>query len=379
MTTKVASGSLGSVLVIGGCGFIGFHIVSLLSSDPDCSTVSVVSRNPAQNRLDGVSYYTGDINSSDDIRKLLADVKPQVIFNTASPRAVDAANTYEDHHRVSVNGTKNLLACAAAAPSVKALVYTSTAAIAKGLQHFNIDETAPLWDQTSKAIPYFKAKALADTLVREANTPPGHSGKSLRTATLRLPMVYGERDGQYIPGQLKALQAGQTGMQLGDGKNLCEPVYVGNVATAHVLAAKALLASTTSTADSSRPKVDGEAFLISDGDPQPFWDFSRRTWRHAGDTTEPESIKVIPAWLALFMAGALEWAFFIFTLGQVKPPLNISRLYIRYAVYNFTYNIDKAKTRLGYRPVVDHDGHLKRSIAWELENHGEKYEGLKVV
>ena len=376
MTPQSATMSLGPVLVVGGCGFIGYHIVHLLLLEPECGPVSVVSRNPTLNCHEGALYYAGDITNQDSIQKLITDIKPRVIFHVVSARANDAAVTPDEHYNTSVQGTKNLLVCAAATPSVRALVYTSTAAVAKGYEHFNVDETAPLWEQNSKTIPYFKAKSLADTMVREANAPLAHDGQDLRTATLRLPMVYGERDNQYIPSQLAALQQGQTRVQLGNGKNLVEPVYVGNVATAHILTAKALLNSAT---DLTAPKVDGEAFLISDGDPQPFWDFSRRTWRHAGDTTKAEDVKVIPAWVALSTASTVEWMYRVFTFGQIRPPLNISRLYIQYTIYNTTYNITKARTRLGYHPVVGHDGHLRRSIQWELEHHGEKYKGLKAV
>lgn len=373
MASEAVPTSLGPVLVVGGCGFIGFHIVRHLLLEPDCGPISVLSRNPAINRLDGVSYHAGDINSPDAIPRLLSDIKPQVIFHVASPRANNAA---DEHFNTSVYGTKNLLACAVAAPSVRALVYTSSAAVARGYEHFSADETVPLWEQDSKTIPYFKAKALADVLVREANSPLDPQGRGLHTVTLRLSMVYGERDNQFIPGQLETVQAGQTKVQLGNGKNLVEPLYVGNAAAAHILAAKGLLASESNP---TSQKVDGEAFFISDGDPQPFWDYSRRTWRHAGDTTKPEEVTVVPAWIALSMASGLEWAYLIFTLGRKRPPLKVSRLYVQYTIYNTTYNIDKAKERLGYKPVVDHDGNLKRSVKWELENHGENYPRLKVV
>ena len=368
--------SLGPVIVTGGCGFIGFHLVSHLLSEPNIGPISVISRKPDQNRVNGVTYHAADINDENRLRELLAKIQPQVIFHAASPSASDPAITPEEHHTSIVLGTQKLLAIATSLPSVKAFIYTSTAAVARGYEHFDVDETAPLWDATSKTIPYFKAKAQADTLVREANTPMNAEGIGLMTCTLRLPLVYGERDTQYIPSQLNALRAGQTKIQLGKGQNKIQPVYAGNVADAHILAAKGLLASVKQP---KTPRVDGEAFLIHDGEPQPFWDFTRRTWRHAGDTTKPEEIRVIPGWLALGLASTVEWAFSIFTFGQKRPPLAMNRLYIQYTVYNTTYSIDKARKALGYSPVSDHDGNLKRSIEWELENHKEKWEGIRAV
>ena len=373
MTSRTSSRALGPALVIGGCGFVGFHIVIALLKDPTSGPVSVISRNPNSNRCERVSYYTGDIGNLDEIRKLLANIKPRVIFHAAAPRGDDTTVKPGDHHRISVEGTKNVIACAIESPTVKALVYTSTCAVSKGYQHFNIDESAPLWEQDSKTIPYFKTKALADTLIREANSPLDHQGKGLLTATLRLPWVYGERDSQAIPGMLKTAEEGQTKIQLGDNKNYVEPTYVGNAATAHLLTAKKLLESDNGSLD---PKVDGEAFHITDGDPQPFWTFSRMIWRAGGDTTTPDQVTIIPGWLALSMAHGIDWAYFLCTFGTVRPPLNMSPLYIQYTIYNATYDISKARTRLGYTPVVDKEGHLKSSVAWEFENHREKYKRL---
>ena len=153
---------------------------------------------------------------------------------------------------------------------VDALLKDPTCAVSKGYQHFSIDETTPFWEQDSKTIPYFKAKALADTLIREANSPLDRQGRGLLTATLRLALVYGERDNQFIPGMLKTAGEGQTKIQLRANEGLVEPTHVGNIATAHFLAAKKLLESESGSLD---PKVDGEAFHITDGDPQPFWTF----------------------------------------------------------------------------------------------------------
>lgn len=373
MASKASSIALGPAVVIGGCGFVGYHVVQALLKEPTCASVSVISRSPSSNRCEGVSYYTGDIGDLDEIRELLAAIKPRIIFHAAAPRAGDPAVRPGDHYNISVEGTKNVLTCATESPTTKALVYTSTCAVSKGYQHFNINETAPLWDQDSKTIPYFKTKALADILTREANSPINNEGRGLLTATLRLPFVYGERDNQTIPGMLKTAEEGQTKIQLGDNMNLIEPTYIGNVATAHILAATKLLESESVTLN---PRVDGEAFHITDGDPQPFWTFARMIWETAGDETTSDQITTVPGWLALLMARGLEWAFFLCTLGTIRPPLTASPLYIQYTIFNSTYNISKARIRLGYKPVVDKEAHLKSSVAWEFENHAEKYTKL---
>lgn len=88
------------------------------------------------------------------------------------------------------------------------------------------------------------------------------------------------------------------------------------------------------------------------------------------DSHNSNQVTTIPGWLALSMAHAIDWACLLCTLGRVRPPLTMSPLYVQYMIYNATYDISKARTRLGYSPVVDKEGHLKSSVTWEFENHG---------
>lgn len=124
-------------------------------------------------------------------------------------------------------------------------------------------------------------------------------------------------------------------------------------------------------------RVDGEVFLVNDDKPIPFWEFCRIIWRQAGDDTKFEEVIIIPAWLALRVAFIIEWSFKIFTLGKVQPPIEASRLAIRSTMYNYTYSIEKARKRLGFNSVGDHEENLKLSMKWELKSNPEKWKDLK--
>lgn len=188
------------------------------------------------------------------------------------------------------------------------------------------------------------------------------NSEALRTASLRLCLIYGERDNQFVPGLLGAYYSKQTGVQLGDNKNCLDTVSAENAALAHILAAKALL-------DPSKApgKVAGEAFNITDGNSIPFWDLSRLVWNAAGDTTSLKDVKVIPAWLAMTMASTAELVYWTGTLGRKRPKM-VNRLVITHCVRNYTYSINKARKQLGYNPVPDLEAGIKRSVEWEIQN-----------
>ena len=149
---------------------------------------------------------------------------------------------------------------------------------------------------------------LLQTSVLEANNPR----KDFRTVCLRICSIYGERDQQMIPGTLQAFHQRRTHIQLGINANLFDILSATNATTVHILAAQCLLRTVQ---PGSKSKVDEEAFFITDGRPVFFWDFSRKIWKAAGDTTPQKTIKVIPVWFILSLAITVVWLCWIFTLG----------------------------------------------------------------
>jgi len=373
MTTKPPA--LGSVLVVGGCGCLGYHIVKNLLKTKGCGPVWVISRNPNRNLQEGAIYYPCDISNGKEISKRVQELQPNVIFHAAAPSAVNTISA-DEYYNTCVVGTENLLKSAFTTASVKAFVYTSSTRVFKGYNHINVDESFPLWDTNSKTLPYIRCKTLADDRVLQNNQIPDAHGHGVLTISLRPYLIYGECDYGLVPAHLDVVRAKRTNIQIGGGSNMISPSYAGNLAIAHILAAEKLL-DTISGVVHKDNRVDGEAFIINDDIPIPFWEFSRTIWRHAGDTTKSEDVKVIPAWIALGTVFIIEWLFKLCTLGHVQPPIHMTQLAIRNTVYNSTYNIGKARKRLGFKPVADHEKNLKLSVDWELQTNSEKWKELR--
>jgi sterol-4alpha-carboxylate 3-dehydrogenase (decarboxylating) len=349
------SGAIKSVLVTGGCGFLGAAIVRQLLDTPEGSptAVAVVSRNASssQHRDSRVTYHSADIANEEQVRSLFDKIKPEVVIHAASPSNSDWPNVLQ---RTNVFGTQVLLQCAAACPATRALVYTSSDSAIEPTTDLLTEENAKLYDDHHYHYHYGRTKAIAETLVLAANSA------ELRTTALRLPVVYGEGDRNFAPQLLESVRKNEHKMQLGSNKKLFEFIYVQKAAEAHVLAAKALLRT------SAGPKVDGEAFFITDGKPMPFFDFFRKACAAAGHPVAPEQVTTVPFWFVQFMASAGEWTYWIFTLGTKRPKL--LRQNIDHLDYGCHWSIEKAKERLGYSPVEDQDEAIKRSMDWAVEN-----------
>jgi sterol-4alpha-carboxylate 3-dehydrogenase (decarboxylating) len=297
------------------------------------------------------------------LRSLISRINPHIICNLAYPGDLAKPPVLKS---VIVDGTRNLLTCAQESGSVEAFIYTSTQHVAKMEQGNSItEESSHVWNHTDKGVnPYIFNKALAETMVLKANNPP-----SIRTTSIRVPGIYGEEHCVIIGGQIKRLRKGEHKIQVGNNESIFEAIYAPSAASAHVLAAKALLSAKN---DSKAPKVDGEAFFVSDDSPRRFWDFVYDVLAAAGDDTAGKNMKVVPFWVVFAMAYLGEWAYWVFTLGTKQPALRVSD--IRFLREGSQFSISKAKERLGYKPLFSQEEGIKRSVKWALEHESENVE-----
>ena len=174
------------------------------------------------------------------------------------------------------------------------------------------------------------SKALAEELVLSS------SRDGIKACVLRPSVICGEGDNQLLPSIHACIAKRETSYIIGDGHNLWDVTYVGNIADAHVLAAQNLLSTMTAA---------GEAFFIQNNEPIAFRDFSLAVWKHFGHI--PPFEIVIPAglaWFAGFLAECFTWmsgTTATLSRGSVRDACSV-----RYA------NGKKAEKILGYKARV---------------------------
>ncbi|KAF2201118.1 hypothetical protein GQ43DRAFT_394942 [Delitschia confertaspora ATCC 74209] len=352
--------SLGKVLVTGGCGFLGHHIVKLIVERHPATQVSVLDLRTELNRNSNtnVSYHNCDITSVGAVQQIFSKIQPDVVIHTAGANLI-AKN--EVHYKVNVDGTKNLLA-AAEKTGVKVFVYTSSASVIYNpkTELINADESWPLVMGKDQPEYYTHTKAIAEKAVLEANR--GETG--MLTCAIRPAGIFGEGDVQTLPKMVSAYQKGQNKFQVGSNNNLFDFSYVGNIAHGHLLAVQALLHTQKMmpTIPLDTEKVDGEAFFITNGQPVYFWDFARAVYHEAGDTLPLSSVWKMSQGLMYLIGAILEWLFWI--LG--KTP-NLTRQQVKYSCMTRYYSIKKAEKRLGYQPIVNLEEGVRRGVKYILQ------------
>lgn len=361
------------VLVTGGNGIVGSHVVEALLADGSFSRVVATHHRNREHQQANAVYHTCDVTSISQVKTLLDNVNPAVIIHTVSPGPFAPAKL---QYHVNFLATRQIVELSKQHPSIRALIYTSSVeAVDVGSTSDARPKTeneAVLNELRSGTSAYARTKGAADGLVLCSNAPPhlqANEGAckdyqgTLLTACLRIGGLYGERDEKTTMQLLRLANTFAARVQIGPNTSVQDWVYTKNVALAHVLAAKALLRDCPLY---SSTKVHGEAFYITDGLPMRFWDFSRKMLIQAGDKRlikdPPEKIITIPFEVMLCFAGFGELLYQVFTFGHRSPKM--SRHHFDFMKRGCWFSIEKARQRLGYMPICDTEEGIRRTVAW---------------
>lgn len=312
-----------TAFVTGGSGFIGGRLVERLVGEG--ATVRALARSEAAaERVAalGAEPVRGDIGD----RASLANAAngAEVAFHLAAH--LGEWGEWADFERGNVEGTRNVLAACAEA-GVRRFVHCGTeAALMAGEPLVQVDETAPL--RPDSRAPYPATKAQAEQAVRDA------SRDGFETVAVRPRFVWGKGDTTLLPEMIETIEAGKWAW-VGGGRNVTDTAHVDNVVEGLILGARM-----------GRP---GEAYFITDGDPVVFREFVTAMLETQG--VEPPS-RSLPAWTAAPMARLCEAAWKLLPL-KGDPPMTTFRSWL--LTQECTIDIAKARTELGYSPIVTHE------------------------
>lgn len=226
-----------TMLVTGGAGFIGSHIVEALVQRGDrvrvLDDLSTGRTEHLQAVLERIEFIQGDITDAEVVDRAVAGV--DCVFHHAALASVPLSLEHPERtHAVCATGTLNVLDRARRA-GVRRLVYAASSSAYGNQPTAAKRESDPL----SPISPYGAAK-LAGELYCQAFT----ASFGFETVALRYFNVFGPRqapDSPYsavIPLFFAALLAGRRPTIYGDGGQSRDFVDVGNVVQANLLAAE---------------------------------------------------------------------------------------------------------------------------------------------
>ena len=218
------------ILVTGGAGFIGSHLLQLLQGQQDVEVV--VYDNLSSGRREhvpkAIRLVEGDVRDAEGLARLFASEGFDSVVHLAAQTMVPYSLSHpEEDCQINLLGLINILECCRKY-AVKHIVFSSSAAV------YGDNLNIPLHEE-EKPMPtsaYGITKMASEHYLRMY-----HDLYGLDTTVLRFANVYGERQGAGGEGGVvsifcKLLAAGQGVTVFGNGEQTRDFVYAGDIAEA---------------------------------------------------------------------------------------------------------------------------------------------------
>ena len=220
------------ILVTGGAGFIGSHVVdALIERGNEVAIVDCLATGNRANLNPAAKFYEVDIGDAAAMGRVLAEFNPQVVDHHAAQISV-ALSSRDPAADALINVVGSLMVLEASrVAGVEHFVFAST-----GGALYGNPETVPADEATLIAplSPYGAAKASVETYLRMYYDTHGFSYTALRYANVFGPRQTPDGEAGVVAIFTNRMLKGEPPTIFGDGDQQRDFVYVGDVAKANI-------------------------------------------------------------------------------------------------------------------------------------------------
>lgn len=321
------------IALTGATGFLGGHLTRRLLDEGH--EMAILARDAGKARLfegNVVRTVVADITDRAAVAELVAgaDCVVHLVSNFRT-----ASGPPESYRRINVDGTRTVLEAAREA-GVRRFVHCSTIGVHGHVAHTPADEDAPF----NPGDLYQETKLEAEQLCRRMI-----SETDMEIVIVRPCSMYGPGDMRML--KMFRMLARRTFLMVGPCRENFHAVYIDDIVDGFLRAI-------------ATPGIGGETFIIGGDSYLTLKDYIQ---------TAAKAVGAPLPWLRLpygpFYAAAVVCESLCVPLG-IEPPLHRRR--VRFYKNNRAFNIEKAKEMLGYRPQVDLEEGMQRTVAWYREN-----------
>jgi nucleoside-diphosphate-sugar epimerase len=323
---------MSTILITGGNGFVGRHVISALQDRGDrVRVLALPGENVSWLQERGVAVYHGDIRAPESLAQPVHGA--DAVLHLAA--MMDVWRPVEDYRAVNVTGTENVCRAALAA-DVRRLVHMSSSSVYGVALGRPADESFPLAPFPD---PYPITKAEGDRLVQRMIAED-----HLPAVIIRPDQIFGPGDHLHFGTMADRLRSGH-GIIIGSGHNTMPFVYVTDIVRGLLLAL-------------DHDQAVGEAYNITNDQPLTQAQMLQAIAQEIG--ASPPRLHV--PYRALYAAGYLAERLAMLAPSRARPP--ITRLGVAFFGTDNRYAIGKARRELAYSPRVSLREGVRITAAW---------------
>lgn len=322
------------VLVTGATGFTGGHLARALEAAGH--QVRALVRVPSQAsdlEAGGIQLANGDVRDPAAIAAAVAKV--DVVYHIAAVyRQAGVSNeTYRAVNAVAVGRIVD----AAAAAGVRRVVHCSTVGVHGDVEHPPANEDAPL----KPGDIYQTTKLEGEELAREVGHRTG-----IQVTIVRPSGIYGPGDRRLL--KLFRGVARRRWITLGSGKIYYHLTYIDDLVAGIRLCGES-------------PAAANRTYILAGSEVTTLNELVDLTADVAGVRRPRVHLPVWPFWTAGALCEAISVPF------GIEPPLYRRR--VDFFTKSRAFDIERARTEIGYAPAVGLREGIKRTLDW-YRNHG---------
>jgi len=323
---------MAKVLVTGATGFLGTHLVEALVKRGD--QVRALARPTSDlGLLDGleIEICNGLLSDPKSLEYALKEI--DVLYHCAARPPLQG--TQKQYHEDNAVGTQNLVDVAIHSNLTK-LVHVSTVDVYGYVDHNGTDESAPFGET---------GKFYADSKIRSEESMFEAQAKHQLPVTIVRPCaIYGPYDSNSFPGIVKYLSKPFAPL-INGGENLMDLVYVKDVVDALILAAE-------------NERSLGAAYNITDGSKRTFLEIIHMI----ADTVNKHPKFVYTPYSTSYALTSFAHSILMFFGSRL--PKHYQPEVVKVMSMDRHFSIEKAKSELGYQPIVELREGLNLTARW---------------
>jgi CDP-paratose 2-epimerase len=266
----------GRALVTGGAGFVGTNLAArLLEDGREVTVLDNLARPGVERNLQWLRdtygarlhVVTGDVRDADLVRDAMAGVR-QVFHFAAQVAVTTSLDDPLADFEINLRGTLNVLEAARRSRQPPSLVFTSTNKVYGDLDGVDVEAHGERYRPTQGAVeahgvgegqpldfcsPYGCSKGGADQYVLDYTRSYGLHATVLRMSCIYGPHQFGNEDQGWVAHFLIRAMRGQAITLYGDGRQVRDVLFVGDLVDAMLLCQQHM------------PALSGRAFNIGGG------------------------------------------------------------------------------------------------------------------